>query len=104
MSYPSYYSACFCVLILCANPCGTAQHGIWEHVCNCVDAEAAKATAAEAKEEPQTDDAEMRGAESEPGSAPAEPPSEAEAKTSGDEQTGAEAGDAEGEAKMDTDD
>jgi hypothetical protein len=68
-----------------------------------VDAEAAKATPV-AKEEPQTDDAEMKGAESEPGSAPAEQPSEAEAKTSGDEQAGADAEDADGEAKMDTDD
>ena len=68
------------------------------------DAEEAKATP-ETKEEPQTDDGEMKGGESEPGSAPAEPPpSEAEARTSGDEQAGMSAEDADGKTKMDTDD
>ncbi len=79
-------------------------------LCPVPDAEAAP-DAPHTKEEPQTDDAEGKGAtESEPGSAPAEPPlSEAEAKTSGDdEQAGggasAEDADDDGEEKMDTDD
>ena len=70
--------------------------------------EAAK-DAPDTKEEPQTDDAEAKGTESEPGSAPAEPPlSEAALKTSGDEQAGGDGASAEdaddGEEKMDTDD
>ena len=73
-------------------------------LCPFPEDEAAKDATA-AKEEAQTDDGETKGAdESEPGSAAVEPASEAEAKTSGDEQLGAPADDADGEAKMDTDD